>query len=99
MKSFIASVLLLFSSFSFAMSDSDVFVADDSGLKIILVSDNCPIKGAELARISFAVYGSKLMVGCWIVSNDKVYIIWVPDNQQPIQSVYDVDIFKLEKIV
>ena len=100
MKKFIASTLVFFSSFSFAMSDSDVFVAsDESGLKIVLVSDKCPIQGLSSARISFAIFKNKLMVGCWFISGDKVNVLWVPNNEQPIESIYDVDICKLEKIV
>lgn len=100
MKKLIAVLTLFFSSYSFAMSDSDVFVGTDpSGLKIALISEKCPLEGAEIARIAFAFYGNKIIIGCWFVMNDKVNILWVPDNSEPIRTSHDVDIFVLEKIV
>lgn len=100
MRSFIASVLLLFSSFSFAMSDSDVFVATDvSGLKIFLVSNSCPIIGAENARIAIMSYENKMIVGCWFLANREVNILWVPDNHEPFKTTHDINIFALEKMI
>lgn len=100
MKKLIAVLILFFSSFSFAMSDTDVFVArDPSGFKIVLVSDSCPVPGLEGSRISFARYENQLAVGCWFVKDSEVNILWLPKEHDPIIMKYDIKIFSLEKLV
>lgn len=100
MKKLIAVFAIFFSSLSFAMSESDVFVATDvSGLKIFLVSNKCPIKGVESARAAIMSHENKMIVGCWIVMNNEVNILWVPDNHEPFKTTHDIDIFALEKII
>jgi len=98
MKSFIAALLILFSSASWAMDENDVFVTEnDAGGMIYLLPDECPIQGSKGAKVSVTVYNQYFVVGCWFFYDEKIFVLWLPENGEPVKSQYDPEIFVLEK--
>jgi hypothetical protein len=100
MKILIASLMLIFSSFSYAMGEDDIFVTDnmDNG-KIFLLSDKCPLSGSEGARISVTTSPDFYIIGCWFLYEGSIFVVWLPENGEPVKSEYDPEIFLLEKLL
>lgn len=100
MKSLIVSFLLIFSTLSYAMSEHDILVADsEDGGKIMLLSEKCPLRGSEGARISIAITKDYYVMGCWFLYRESIFAIWLPENVAPIKSEYDPEDFLLEKLL
>lgn len=100
MKKFMASLLFLFSTSVFAMSESDIYVTENmDGGKIYLFADKCPLRGSEGARISMTFGQGFFSVGCWFVYGDKLYVLWLPEGSDPVKAEYDPEIFRLEKVL
>ena len=100
MKILIAIFILVFSSLSYAMDESDIFVADsEDGGKILLLSQKCPLRGSEGARISIATTKDYYIIGCWFPYEESIFAIWLPENVEPIRSEYDPEDFLLEKLL
>jgi hypothetical protein len=100
MKSLIVSFLLVFSALSYAMGEHDIFVADsEDGGKILLLSQKCPLRGSEGARISIATTKDYYIIGCWFPYEESIFAIWLPENVEPIRSEYDPEDFLLEKLL
>jgi hypothetical protein len=99
-KYIIASFLILFSSLSFAVSDDDVYVTDNQdGGKIYLFNVVCPVTGLESTHISMATSGSSITFGCWLNNADQIFVVWFPDNSDPLTVIYENEFFVLEKLI
>jgi hypothetical protein len=100
MKNLIAIILVFFTSSIFAMGDNDVYVTDnDAGGKIYLFFDQCPVSGLSDAKVSLTTLNTYGILGCWIFYDAKIYVIWFPEGNNTVESVYDPDIFILEKLL
>ena len=100
MKYILASFLILFSSLSIAVSDDDVYVtANRDGGKIYLFNDDCPVTGLESTNISMTTSKTRTTFGCWISNRDQIFVVWFPDNSDPLTTIYETEIFDLEKLI
>lgn len=100
MKSLIISFLLVFSALSYAMGEHDIFVADSQdGGKIMLLSEKCPLRGSEGARISITITKDYYIMGCWFLYEESIFVIWLPENGAPVKREYNPEDFLLEKLL
>ena len=100
MKYIITSFLILFSSISFASRDGDVFVTDNqSEGKIYLFSDPCPVNEMQNTKLSLTTGEDTYTFGCWIIYGDQFLVVWFPNDSAPVTSIYEIEIFFLEKLI
>lgn len=98
MKHFIAAITILFSSFTFAMSEDSIFVTENEfGGQIFLLSNECPLDGSKGARISIMTVPGAVIYGCWFFYQGHIYAIWFLNETTPIKRQYDPEDFRLEK--
>ena len=100
MKYIIASFLILFSSLSIAVSADDVYVtANRDGGKIYIFNVDCPVTGLENTNFSMTTSKTSTTFGCWISNGDQIFVVWFPDNSDPLTAIYETRIFDLEKLI
>jgi hypothetical protein len=98
MKNLMIAVLIFFSGSVFAMGEDDVYVTDnDAGGKIYLFSYQCPVPGLSDARVSLTTSQQHGILGCWALYDNKVIVVWFPEESDPVKAVYEPDDFSLEK--
>ena len=100
MKIIIASVLIAISSISFAMRSDEVLVAKNQLDGVIsLMYDECPISYLRGSKIAITTDGKMTVFGCWISDENKIHVLWFPENSPSVKVDYDFGEFKLEKIL
>lgn len=74
MKTFLAAILLILSTSSFA---SDVFVQKNQGGGEIVITDkSCPITDSEPFRLAYSWVPDGRIFGCWVLIDNIVVILW-----------------------
>lgn len=100
MKKLIAIAVFLFSSMAFAMGENDLFITENqSGGEIILFPENCPVDGSEGARVALTTMKDGYVLGCWFLYENVINVFWFPSDGTPVHSIYDPEIFNLEKTI
>lgn len=100
MKTVLAALLILMYSVSFAMRADEVLVTkNQAGGSISLMPDECPNPELYEARAAVTTSVGEVVLGCWIVSDDKIIVIWFPEKSPPVKFEYEFFDFKVEKLI